>query len=211
MTTKTINVGNVNHKCSKHVDSILSDRGVDYMSFIEPAKTFNVVENLVTIESAVDKVLIKNVTPRRQYSALNSIYNNPLRGKYTLAINSFPSDLRARQLALMLMIRMVNQMITKKIRGNYPIWHRIYGNYKDTVRDAGNRVDASCIILLNVNNESTQLKVEKLRDLLEMYSNVPRIVVFGGTNPIEFFANRLHYPLSAAINIGPDNRIREEV
>ena len=66
----------------------------------------------------------------------------------------------------------------------------------------------SMLILSNFNTESTPLKVEKLRDILERYSNIPRIVVLGGIDPFTFFATRLNYPLDACLQLGADNRIK---
>ena len=56
----------------------------------------------------------------------------------------------------------------------------------------------SLLVLSNVPSNSTNVKLEKLRDILESYSSVPRIVVTTGEDPITFFNQKLFLPLNYA-------------
>lgn len=197
------------HNRTKELERTLLLRGVDYCNFISGAAHFDLEESYVRIDSDVHRVAARGVSVKKQVEVGQRILSNPLKGKYVLAISSFPSDLRAKQLAIMIMRNAIQSMKINKLKGDYPLWHKLYGNFKDSLRDSDVDNKASMLILSNINNESSAVKIEKLRDILEKYTNVPRIVVFGGDDPISFFANRLHYPLTAGVCLGPENRIRD--
>jgi hypothetical protein len=42
---------------------------------------------------------------------------------------------------------------------------------------------------------STAVKLEKTRDLLEQNSHIPRIIVVAGEDPVTFLKSRLYYPV----------------
>lgn len=196
----------VEHDRTKHVESVLKKCGIDQCNLLPSRAQFDLKETLVKIQADIPNVIHKTLTVKRQCEVASHYINYPLKRNYILAIGSFPSDLRAKQLAVMLVRNAINQINTKKINRSYPLWHKIYGNYKDSLRDDAN-LAISMLVLSNVTSDSSQLKIEKLRDLLEQYCNIPRIVVLGGTDPITFFANKLHLPLTSALYIGADNRV----
>jgi hypothetical protein len=90
-----------------------------------------------------------------------------------------------------------------------PLWYRVYGCLSDSLRDRPIQEMPCMLILSNVNEGSSNFKLEKVRDLLEKYSEIPRIVVTGGEPPCDLFANKLYYPMRAGFYIGPSNAIRE--
>jgi hypothetical protein len=65
------------------------------------------------------------------------------------------------------------------------------------------------LIISNINETSTPHKLEKVRDILEKYSECPRIVVMSGSDPLTFFGTKLFYQINAGILLGPPNRITE--
>lgn len=201
----------VNNKRSKQMEKVLLSRGVDYTNLLRVNTGFSFAESLVRIDGNIPNIVRQSVPIKKQYTAIQSILNNPLKSKYTLGISSFPSDLRAKQLAIMIMRNAIVQMNKKHIKKEYPLWHKLTGSYKDFIRDMDDQMMASMLILSGITDESTALKVEKLRDILEKYPNIPRVVVIGGVDPITFFANKLHLPLTAGIFLGPENRVRIDV
>jgi hypothetical protein len=76
----------------------------------------------------------------------------------------------------------------------------------DTLRDEPVRRDINLLVLSNVVANSTPYKLEKLRDIIALYSNIPKIVVTSDGNPIEFFAQQLHLPINHALWIGSKKR-----
>lgn len=68
------------------------------------------------------------------------------------------------------------------------VWHSAMGGLRDDLRDeedkhAERMKKASLLIISNLTEASTSLKVEKTRDLLTRHSGINRIVVTAGVNP----------------------------
>jgi hypothetical protein len=194
----------------KDREKLLLSRGVPYADLMHGLVNFDILSNLVKYETEIPGLQSKTVSVSKQIRAIESIVENPIRARYAVCINSFPSDLFAKYLA----IHVFNLAITSwqkrhKPGRTMPIWHRVYGGYYDPLRDKQTDEIPSLLVIANVNDDSTPVKIEKVRDLLERYSNVPRIVVTSSKDPITFFATKLHFPINAGINIGPSNRIKE--
>ena len=64
-------------------------------------------------------------------------------------------------------------------------------DYKDNMHDASWK--PSMLILSNITPNSSAFKLEKVRDMLEFYDNIPRIVVINDTDPVTFLNHKLHY------------------
>lgn len=74
-------------------------------------------------------------------------------------------------------------------------WHTLYGNTFDKLRDKENPPelkDCHLLILSNVAENSTNMKTEKARDVLNMYSHIPRILAVGGVDPVQYAKQQLH-------------------
>lgn len=196
---------------NRDLDKLLVSRGVPQHDLPTKGTRINVEEALVTIEPNIPNIMSRNVSASKQYKVLQSFLEHPLRSSHTMCISSFPSDLRAKYLAIHLMA----EAITQHRAGNHkpgralPLWYRVYGGFSNPLLDRPTQEVPSLLIITNVETASTQLKIEKVRDLLEKYSEIPKIVVTGGEAPCNLFANKLHFPLRSGIFLGPDNRIRE--
>lgn len=193
----------------KQRSKMLRLRGVDHQCF--HGKTdFDVESCLVRVKCNLEHVNIKSISVQRQVRWISKLLNNPLSGSPVVVISSYTTDLKAKLLACQIMnsaIAIQTQTSTRKLSGkDLPLWHRVFGGYKDSLRDDFTKKNPSMLILTNITTESTQIKLEKVRDLLEMYDNIPRIVVLGGVSPIEFFATKLHYPIKYSIYMGPEKR-----
>lgn len=111
---------------------------------------------------------------------------------YTCCISSLVDDTRAKLLAY-------NIARTHSSRGK-PWWHRLQGGYGDALLTAANGVSRNLdmLIVYNIMGDSDNYRKGKLRDLLEHYCNIPRIVVTSNVDPINLFID-IGYPLDYPI------------
>lgn len=185
-------------------------RGVPGQDLIPNKFRDDVIDSLVKMEPNIPRVLPKPIPTGRQYKALVRILEHPLRSAYNIGIGSFPSDARAKFLAQWIMNAAIDAHLANRRPGRHlPLWHRVYGGLSDPLRDKPIQDMPCMLILSNVNDSSSNYKLEKVRDLLEKFSDIPRIVVTGGEPPCDLFANKLYLPLKAAFYLGPSNRIKE--
>lgn len=84
----------------------------------------------------------------------------------------------------------------KQVRNCRIEWHSLYGGFKNPLLDKEG-LPPTLLILHNLTPDSTNSKIEKARDLLEHFRNIPRIVVTAGVDPMTFFVNRLYLPLNS--------------
>lgn len=195
---------------SKERSKLMLSRGVPGQDMVPKKTKIELSEALVKMEPNVPRTLPKPISTGKQFKALQAILDNPLRSAYTIGIGSFPSDLRAKYLALTIMNAAIDAHLANRRPGrSLPLWYRVYGGLSDSLRDRPIQEMPCMLILSNVNEGSSNFKLEKVRDLLEKYSEIPRIVVTGGEPPCDLFANKLYYPLKTAIYVGPSNAIRE--
>lgn len=75
-------------------------------------------------------------------------------------------------------------------------WHVLNGSTYDNLRDNQDfktKVgDIRLLIISGLAENSTSMKLEKARDLLNQYSDVARILVVGGVDPVAFSKQSLH-------------------
>lgn len=189
---------------------VMKARGVDGMCFAGSRNEFEFDLAAVRMKPDIPHIVSKSISVKRQIAMFTSLMENPLRGHPIIGIGSFPTDLRAKMLAVNIMHRVITfqdkTSSSRYARKDYPLWHKVYGGFKDTLRDEGLPDSASMLILSNIDVLSTNHKIEKVRDILEMYSNIPRVVIVTGCCPMEFFANKLHLPMDMGFYMGADNR-----
>lgn len=195
---------------SSNNQKIMRSRGVDGACFAGHKNSFEFDVAAVRMKPDIPGVITRGISVRRQVTTLNKVLANPLRGRPVIGIGSFPSDLRARMLAVNIMDKAIDYQAEIKggrlVSRDYPHWHKVYGGLGDPVRDKGLPDNPSMLIISNVGVDSTNLKIEKVRDILEQNTNIPRIVVVSGCDPMWFFAVRLHLPMDYGYYIGADNR-----
>ena len=193
----------------KTTAKMLMARGVPYNDLPSGPK-FSIREMLLKIEQLdEDGRQQKLISTGKQLRVLNSVLSNPLRGAYTLCISSRPSDARAKALAAMILHAALN---TQKSKSHAkPLWHRVYGSFGDQLRDKGTTEPPSMLVIANLVEGSSAIKLEKVRDLLEKYSNIPRIIVYGGGCPLSLFTEKLHYRLTGAIYLGTHARKVQQI
>lgn len=182
----------------------LKMQGVDGSAFAVLRRPFLLDDALVPITPMVPDWLpegfdIPKTNVRRQSEALHKLLIDPLRGRPIIGIGSMVTDDRAKFLAMSLM----NEAIDMQKRGSHrgkllPIWHRVSGGYYDELRDAKERKNISMLVIANVAPDDTAIKREKVRDLLEKYDHIPRIVVVNGSDPVSYFAAKIRMTMQYA-------------
>lgn len=184
---------------------LLKSQGVDGTAMQVMRSPFLLDDALVSITPMVPKWLPEDyVIPKtnvpRQISACQRMLTNPLHGSPITCIGSMVTDERAKFLAMNIMDVAIDMQRSGSHKGKLlPVWHRVMGGFPDALRDAKTKSNMSMLIITNVGPDSTQHKLEKVRDLLELYDNIPRIVVVNGCDPITFFAEKMRMPLQFAI------------
>ncbi len=215
---------------------LLKSLGVDHQCLLGKRNTFDVVDTLTRIKPQLnynDVRMRRSISIKKQVQDLDTLMSGVIRGSPVIGISSFPTDLRAKLLACCIMNKVIDKFVTNKghiTQYGLPLWHKVYGGFKDDLRDDGVNTKPSLLILTNVLVNSTNMKIEKLRDILEKYDDIPRIVVISGNrsieadiskypvgsipcagvDPITFFATKLQYPLNHGFYLGMTRSIEED-
>lgn len=189
---------------TKEEAAILKVRGVDPQLLFGPKDVFDVEESVKAYKPRSPYVKTTAVGEDAQLRHLAMMIDDP----YKLApritvIGSFPSDLRAKQTALQIFRSAIEESSNKTRK---PLRLQIYGDRLDYEKIQDKR--PNLLVVTGVNHESTQYKMERLRDVLEMFNDIPRIVVTGGSNnPTDIFLNRLFLPVEMGILVGAEKTV----
>lgn len=195
----------LNIKLSNKELRIMKHRGVAVHEVIGQKNTFNIMNAIERIKPTdlYCDVKLKTYGTKKQLAVLDRLVANPFRQAPIICISSIPTDHRAKVVAAHIMYSAIKQhSVVRKVRHlDLPLWHKVYGGFQDPLRDK-KIAKPSMIVLTNINSDSTSVKLEKTRDILEMYDDITRIVVISGEDPITFFVNRLKHPVKAGIFLG---------
>ena len=155
-------------------------------------KPFKLMKMLrpITVATATSKRLISH---KEQYDDYLTIWKNPLHGPYVYAIASTPHDMYAQMLALNLFLHVLQN------HTNQAIWHPVYGN---VFNDKKLQDDIPFLVLSNIPQNATRNKIERLRDILTQYSNIPRIIVTADADPVTFMWEKLHMDVEYVAYLG---------
>lgn len=208
MKTKKIDPNNlVISGFDRLMERALVARGVPMLDILECKGRLDLEESIIKIDQSIERIPVKIISPAKQMRALRSILKHPYdRKPYTLGISSYPTDQKAKQLAIHLMAIAIQAQQERPVKGRaMPMWHRVYGGFGDALRDKESTdLMPSMLFIANLTDMSQPNKVEKVRDLLEKFSHIPRVVISGGESPVGIFANKLRSPLTAGIYLGPE-------
>lgn len=188
----------------------LKAHGADHSIYTSSSK-FELEEMCIPFKPDIYNVKSSMYNATKQYDSFMKLMQQPIKGHPLIVLGSYPTDSRAKLLAANLMLQAVNQyrqMTPKQRRGKaQPMWHKLYGGFKDPLIDNG--VKPSFLVISNITEESTPHKLEKLRDILEKHSDIPRIIVLGcKLDPVSFVAQRLYLSIKNAVFCGGQNIIR---
>jgi hypothetical protein len=128
-----------------------------------------------------------------QTNSLSLFLKDPTRA-LVYSVSGNPDESKARYFAAYLVQEHIKAM------GEYAnvIWYPMYGGYSNPLMDRSDDLGMpSMIVLTNLTPVSTQIKLEKARDILARYQDIPRIVVSAGMDPLSFMTTRLHSAVNA--------------
>lgn len=165
-----------------------------------------------TFTSEVDGMKPKRVTKLSQLEHWNNLLEKPFATPYLYIISSSPNDGKAKQAAAYFMEQASRKQLAGKFprstRGRQtPLWHMITGSFQDRLRDGVSHDQPSMLIISNVTVNSSNVKLEKLRDLLEQFNHIPRVVVYTGEDPVTFANTKLFLPVNHVLNIATARKV----
>lgn len=193
----------IHQRFSESDAKYMESRGVPAVDLLPHKQGWSLNDSVIDVNNEDVRGTLTTVNVKKQLRYVERFYKNPLDSMRCMCISSIPSDLKAKQLALHLFWKatLAHRAGERPNRRQYstpPLWHRLYGGFDEPLlTQAGER--PSLLVLTNVLEDSTASKIEKTRDLLEKFSDVPRILVTGGTDPLQIFRSRLYYPVDACI------------
>ncbi len=174
-------------------------------------RPFDLEHHLVSIDSQVDGIKTRRVLKKTQLAHFDRFMEHPFALPQIVAVSSFPNDGKAKMLAAYMMQRAYKAHISGKFRltrsRHLPIWHTLHGGYYDNLRDGRSEEKPSLLVLSNITQDSTQVKFEKLRDLLEMYNDIPRIIVMTSNDPLTIANTRLFMPINTALYLATARKV----
>lgn len=130
-----------------------------------------------------------------QQASLDAFTLNPRRAM-TYVVAGNPDDKDARYFAAYLAQIHLNELkLEAHIR-----WESVLGNFQNPAMQD----EPSLLILTNLTPRSSNVKYEKVRDLIERHSTIPKIIVIAGEDPISFAATRLYAPCHALAYFGSE-------
>lgn len=142
-----------------------------------------------TFATESDELNQKFIEPSVQDASLLEFMENPASPMiYGIAGN--PDDQKAKLLAAYLM-----DVHCKRFRnGANPWWINLTGGFDNPWLDKERR--PSMIVIAGLTPLSTNVKLEKARDILETHTDIPRLVVVAGQDPLSFLSRRLFVPVN---------------
>lgn len=174
------------------------------------ARPYDLQTHTGTIVSEVDGLRTKRIKKQQQIEHYLDLCARPFQSPYVAVFSARPNDLKAKLAAARLMECGIKQQIkgeSKAARGkHFPLWHTINGSFADRLRD-GAEERPSMLILSNITVDSTNVKIEKLRDLIEQFNHIPRIIVLTGTDPVTFANSRLYSALNHCLYLSTAKKV----
>lgn len=136
-----------------------------------------------------DELNEKFIEPTIQDRSLVDFIKKPAR-PMIYGVSGNPDDTKAKLFAAYLM-----QHHCKTLGSDAnPWWIQLTGGFDNPWIDK-DKARPTMIVLCGLTPQSTNQKLEKARDIIEAFPNVPRIVVVAGADPLSFVATRLHVPV----------------
>lgn len=193
------------------IEQFMLSRGLDRLVLANKKMVVDIEQAVTPFKPQIVDVKSKTIGPAKQLSVVTNLYNNPLKDKGVYVLNSFPSDLRAKVVASCIMAKACEAYrgieLRKRQGRSAPKWFRVLGGWSEREHTMLKEERPALLILSNITTESSPSKVEKLRDILDIMDDIPRIVVVGGDDPVSFFAKRVHYPINGAVRLGSNEKV----
>jgi hypothetical protein len=123
-----------------------------------------------------------------QENSLRSFIEKPARG-INYVVTGNPDDSRAKYFAAYLVTLHKERL---GLRASV-YWETVYGGFQNPLLDKS--IAPTLLVLSNLTSESTAVKIEKTRDLIERFPNCTKVIVGAGEDPISFASTRLRIPV----------------
>jgi hypothetical protein len=134
--------------------------------------------------ASIDGLKPKSINQARQIEVIDRWVDDPtVPGLY--GISSAPNDGQSKLLAAWMMERHLLYAANNK-----PIWHDLTGGFESSLMEP-EQINATMLVLNNVGPDVSSTKKDKLRDILERYSDLPIVVVVNGSDAFTFFTRDL--------------------
>jgi len=188
-------------KIEKSLYTRLAYAGVPNIVFLR--KEIDLDDSVTYIESTTGKNKKPTSLKRNEQIRMFKRMVKHLIGKPSLfCISSNPTDTEAKYAAAYLLSKAMEQYQEKQRTGEMrtaapPRWHILTGAYQDSYRE--HKRNVSFLVLTNVLHDSSDVKIEKLRDLIEIYSDIPKVLVTATQDPVTFCTEKLHVRLTGAM------------
>lgn len=179
-------------------DAVLRGLGVDPRTLYHASDAFDVRDALFDFSTEVNGTTRSTCSAETQFDKLERLFANPMGGNYCAFICGYPTDARAKMLGAELLKRCWDEGRASPdpvARRRRPLWYTLHNSYVNY--EALREKNPSVLFISNVTDDSTPQKMERLRDLLEMFSGIPRVVMFGSAiDPVTLAATRLRYSIT---------------
>lgn len=143
-----------------------------------------------------EKLEDKIIEAKVQNSSLSMFMDEPTL-PLIYGVSGNPDDAKAKLFAAFLAQIHMNHM--GPVKGNV-LWHVLYGGFDNKIMKEYDEIDGktapTMLVLSNLTPNSTGVKLEKARDLIERFSDIPRIIVSAGEDPLSFLTTRLYVPVN---------------
>lgn len=144
--------------------------------------------NPVTFSTESEQLNSKFVEPNVQDRSLVRFLEDP-RTPMIYGVSGNPDDSKAKYFAAFLVAAHLKALGAEA----NVLWAPMYGGFDNPyLRD--DRASPTMVVLTGLTPNSTGTKLEKARDVLEYFPDVPRVVVVAGMDPLSFLTTRLHVP-----------------
>lgn len=128
--------------------------------------------------------------PSTQDKSLIQFMDNPA-APMIFGVSGNPDDSKAKYFAAYLVDLHMKHL---GVQAN-PVWATMYSGFDNPYMN-NDAARPTLLVLSNLTPNSTTLKLEKTRDLIEANPDIPRIVVCAGMDPVSFLTTRLHVPVN---------------
>lgn len=184
---------------TEHLE-VLRGLGTDPRTLYGAKEEFDLSQSLLEFTTQLEGTTRKTVTAEDQYALAQSLVDGPMSPRTCAFITGYPTDERAKLFGTHV-LKAAWEHSPKSLPRRRPLWITMYNNFinYDKLKDK----KPSALFVSNITDMCTNSKLERLRDLLELFSDIPRVVMIGSAiDPITFASTRLRYAITHPIAIG---------
>lgn len=136
----------------------------------------------------------KIIEPRVQDQSIMRFLEDPTL-PMVYAVSGNPDDQKAKLFAAFLVNAHIQAM---GLKANV-LWHVMYGGFDNKLLREYDEIDGksspSMLVISNLTPNAPGVKLDKTRDLLQRFTDIPVVIVIAGEDPLSFMATRLFSPV----------------